>query len=86
MPNRTYEILFFAGWGDMPAYYLVTFAEGTNPIEALEKSLPKAIAEIRRLFCLDDDITDEEIQNSIYLLKDDGLVSVTDLGRQRCEA
>jgi len=68
----------------MPAYCLVTFAEGTNPIEALEKSLPRVIAENRCLFCLDDDITDEEIQKSIYLLKDDGLVSVTDLERQCC--
>lgn len=75
MSNRTYEILFFDGWGAVPAYYLVTFAEGANPIEALADSLPRAIAEIRHLFCLDDEIADEEIQKSIYLLKDDGLVS-----------
>ena len=82
--NKVYEVLFFSGWGEMPAYYLVTSAEGTTPIEALKESLPEVIAEIRRLFCLDDDIADEEIQKSIYLLKDDGLVSVADLERQRC--
>ena len=40
------------------------------------------IAEVRRLFCLDDEIAVEEIQKSIYLVKDDGLVSVTDLEGQ----
>ena len=75
-----YEVLFFEGWGAMPAYYLVASAEGANPTEALERSLPKAIAEVRRLFCLGDEIPDEAIQKSIYLLKDDGLVSVTELG------
>jgi len=79
MPNPVYEVLFFDGWGAMSAYYPVTFAEGADPIEAFEESLPKAIAKTRRLFCLSDEITDEEIQKSIYLLKDDGLVSVTDL-------
>lgn len=84
MPNTVYEVLFFDGWGAMPAYYLVSSAEGTDPIEALEKSLPRVIAEIRCLFCLDDEITDGEIQKSIYLLRDDGLVSVTNLeGRHR---
>ncbi len=39
-----YEVLFFDGWGAMPAYYLVASAEGPNPIEALERSLPKVIA------------------------------------------
>jgi len=79
-----YEVLFFDGWGAMPAYYLVASAEGPNPIEALERSLPKVIAEVRRLFCLDDEIPDEAIQKSIYLLKDDGLVSVIDLKGQHC--
>lgn len=79
-----YEVLFFNGWGAMPAYYLVASAEGLNPIKALERSLPKVIAEVRHLFCLDDEIPDEAIQKSIYLLKDDGLVSVIDLKGQHC--
>lgn len=84
MPNTVYEVLFFDGGGVMPAYYLVASAEGVTPFEALEKSLPKVIAEIRHLFCLGDEIADEELQKSIYLLKDDGLVSANNLEGRHC--
>ena len=77
---------FYSSTAGVPCQLIIWshLPRGPNPIEALERSLPKVIAEVRHLFCLDDEIPDEAIQKSIYLLKDDGLVSVIDLKGQHC--
>lgn len=71
---RLYEVLFYNGWQDAPAYYLLDGIEGRTPKEALKRHLPEEIEEVRKLFSLDDDIEDERICETLYALKSDGLV------------
>ncbi len=77
-----YEVLFYDGWGDMPAYYLLDGVEGDTPEQALAASLERITEEVRDRFNLQaDDASDERIQETIYLLRENGLVSVRDATR-----
>ncbi len=72
-----YEAVYYDGWGMYPAYYLLgQLAEGMTPEDALRQSLPRLIAEVRRMFQLDGEISDEKIQETLYVIRPDGLVSV----------
>ncbi|MBI5300925.1 MAG: hypothetical protein HY868_02220 [Chloroflexi bacterium] len=72
-----YEVLFYNGWVDPPAYYLVTAASGDSPEDALQKNLAEVTHEVRKLLGLDkQDISDVRLQETIYLLRADSLVPV----------
>jgi hypothetical protein len=71
---RLYEVLFYNGWQDPPAYYLLAGVEGRSPKEALQRNLPTVIQEIRQEFSLDDDVDDRHICESLYALRSNGLV------------
>ena len=71
---RLYEVLFYNGWQEAPAYYLLDGVEGRTPREALRKNLPRVIQEVRELFGLDEDIEDDKICETLYALKSDALV------------
>ena len=70
-----YEVLFYDGWGDMPAYYLLDGAEGDTPEQALAANLERITQEVREKFNLPEDwVSDEKIQETIYVLRENGLV------------
>ena len=71
-----FEVLFYDGWGDMPAYFLVDVVEGETAEEALQNNLPQLIATVREMFGLDESVTDEEICETLYLLHPEGLLPV----------
>ena len=72
----TYEVLFYNGWMDPPAYYLITSASGDSPEQALQKNLAKITRQVRKTFDLDkNDAADRRLQETIYLLRENGLVS-----------
>jgi hypothetical protein len=76
-----YEVLFFDRWGAIPAYYLIGSVEGNVPEQALSANLEQITQEIRRSFDLSEgEISDRQIQETIYVLRDNGLVSVRDAG------
>jgi hypothetical protein len=77
-----YELLYYDGWGQMPAYYLLGGLEGDTPEDALRRNLQQATRDVRDLFCLsEDDMSDEDIQETLYVLRENGLVPVRDLAR-----
>ncbi len=68
-----FEVLFYVGDHDPPAYFLVGEAKGETPEEALSEHLPQLIATVREMFDLDEDISDWKICETLYLLHPDGL-------------
>lgn len=74
-----HQALFFDGWGLAPAYYQVDVVEGEIPEQALSDNRSKIVASIRHIFGLSvEDISDEEIYETIYLLREGGLVSAAE--------
>lgn len=71
---RLYEVLFYNGWQDVPAYYLVDSVEGRRPKEALTRQLGGVIATVRKEFGLSAEVADHKICESLYVLRSDGLV------------
>ncbi|HIE53247.1 MAG TPA: hypothetical protein EYP85_15965 [Armatimonadetes bacterium] len=81
-PQRTYEVLFYDGWSFVPAYYLVGTVEGESPEQALTSSLEEMTQEVRRVLGLSaQDLSDEEIQETLYVLREGGLIPARNLGR-----
>lgn len=76
---RLYEVLFYNGWQDVPAYYLIGGVEGRTPKEALKRNLPRVIREVRDSFGLDEDIGDASICETLYALKSHALVPARDV-------
>jgi len=76
MRAMLFEVLFYDGWGDMPAYFLVDVVEGETAEEALQNNLPQLIATVREMFGLDESVTDEKICETLYLLHPEGLLPV----------
>lgn len=74
MPH--YEVLFYNGWTDTPAYYLVGDIEGESPEEALATNLNQVIEIVRGKFSLDDDRGAERfIREYLYVVREGGLLS-----------
>jgi hypothetical protein len=75
-----YEVLFFDGWGAMPAYYLVESVEGDIPEDALAANLERITQQVRHQFDLrESEVSDKQVQETIYVLREDGLVSARDV-------
>ena len=74
---RFYEVLFYNGWQHVPAYYMVGGVEGRTPKEALSRHLSRVLSEVREQFSLGPDVEDDDICESLYALKSDGLVSAS---------
>jgi len=36
---KIYEVLYYDGWGNIPAYYLIDSAKGETPEQALKENL-----------------------------------------------
>jgi hypothetical protein len=71
-----YEVVFFDGWGVMPAYYLLDAVEGDTPEDALAANLERIMGQVRRRFGLDeDDVSEKRIQETIYVLRENAAVS-----------
>ena len=60
-----YEVLFFNGWGTMPAYYLLDGVEGNTPEQALAANLERVIQQVREHFGFaEDEMSDARIQEA----------------------
>jgi len=76
-----YELLFYDGWSTIPAYYLVGGVEGETPEQALSVNLDWATRQVRSLLGLPQDtVSDERLQETIYVVRPDGLVSPREIG------
>ncbi len=76
-----YEAVYYNGWDTPPAYYLIGGAEGESPEQALRLNLRRLTTEVRDMLSLSpDDLSDEKIQETLYVIRGDGLVSTRDMG------
>jgi hypothetical protein len=74
-----YEAVFYNGWIEPPAYYLLGEAEGDSVEDAFANSLNRLTDETRRLFGLDS--TDiRRIHANLYLVQPNSFVSASSLG------
>jgi hypothetical protein len=72
----TYEALFYDGWTDVPAYYLIDGIQGRTAEDALANNLDRLVQAARELLDLPSEIVpDRRIKQSIYVLRRNGLVS-----------
>ena len=69
-----YEVLFYNGWQDAPAYYLIGGIEGPSPKAALRKNLESVVQEVRAEFSLGDEVEKDDICRSLYAMRSDALV------------
>ena len=73
-----YQAFYYDGWAlPTPAYWQMDVIEGDTPEQALVDNLQKIIASIRRMFSLSiEDVSDEDLEESIYVFLEGGRVSV----------
>jgi hypothetical protein len=72
----TYEALFYDGWADVPAYYLIDSIEGETAEDALAKNLDRLVQAARNSLNFSSETVSElHIKQAIYVLRGNGLVS-----------
>ena len=72
----SYEALFYDGWADVPAYYVIDSIDGDTAEDALTKGLDSLVRTARDLLNLPSGIvSDLQIKQSIYVVRGNGLVS-----------
>lgn len=75
-----YDAVWYNGGIDQPGYFLVEPVEGDTPEEALLNNLDALTEQVRDMFFLDD-WTDRRIQETLYVLRDDAVVSLYSIHR-----
>lgn len=72
-----FEVLFYDGWSDPPAYLPVDVVEGETVEGTLKKNLANIIAEVRKLLGIEEsELSDEAICEALYLVPADALIPV----------
>lgn len=76
-----YTALWYDKFGEPPSYFPIDTVEAETPELALSNNLHHLVREVKEIFELDD-ISDEDIQRAIYILRDDCLVSIYSTNEQ----
>jgi hypothetical protein len=72
----TYEAVFYDGWADIPAYYVLDSVDGETAEDALAKNLDRLVQTARDLLNFaSDTVSDLHIKQAIYVLRGNGLVA-----------
>ena len=74
--RKLHEVVFYSGEQPFPAYYLIDEIECENGQEELKNKLARITQRVRRMFDIRDDIPNWKIYEALYLLQEDGLISV----------
>lgn len=75
-----YEAVYYSGEGDLGAYLLLDGVEGATPELALQLNVARLTQRVIDEFGLDNDAsTHRHIQESLYVLRPDALVSIRTL-------
>ena len=71
-----YEVVYYEGDMNVPSYVLIGQVEGNTPEQALASNIDTLTQQIVDEFDLsDDDATRRKIQETLYVLRPDALVS-----------
>lgn len=74
--GKLYEVLFYSGDGMFPAYYLIDGIESETIERELKDKLASITQRVREMFDICDDIPDWKIHEALYVLQEDGLISI----------
>jgi len=69
----TYEVVYFDGWSDVPAYLLAGAVEGDTPEQAPANNRERLINMVRESLSLDD-LPDHHILETLYIIREGGLL------------
>jgi len=69
-----YEVLFYNGWIEPPAYYLLDAVGGETPEQSLAKNLNRLIDVAREKFSLEE-TRSSRIRESLYIVREGGMFS-----------
>jgi len=71
--RKLHEVVFYSGDQPFPAYYVIDALECENSQEELKINLELITQRVRKMFNIEDDITDWKVHESLYVLREDGL-------------
>jgi hypothetical protein len=72
-----YEILYYDGWSSPPAYILLDGINADSPEEALSMNVDQVTEQVReQLGISSEDVSDDKIQELLYVLRTNGLLSM----------
>jgi hypothetical protein len=72
---QSYEVVYYDGSVDPPAYYLIGEIEGESPEQALRSNLQSLTAVVRDLLLLEPEYyPDKKIHWSLFAIRSNGLV------------
>jgi len=77
------EVLFYNGDGMFPAYYLIGGIESETIERGLKDKLANITQRVREMFGICDDIPDWKIHEALYVLQEDGLISIESISRSK---
>ncbi len=74
--EESYEVVLYDGYAVYPAYYLIDRIEGGVAEKKLSSKLADIVQQVRRRFKIGEEIPDRKIYENLFLLKEDGIISV----------
>lgn len=82
--TQLFEVLFYDGHAEPPAYYLLEGVEGESPEQALQANLTELTQRVRSHLHLCAEVPDLRIHQSLYVMRPDGLVSAGRITEAGC--
>lgn len=79
--QESYEVVLYDGYGARPAYYLIDRIEGGVAEKEFSGKLADIVQQARKIFKIDEEIPDQKIYEILYLLKEDGIISIRNIIR-----
>lgn len=81
-----YDILYYDGWQTPPVYYWLGTIRGRTPEDALLRYQDKAVEQLEEGFDFAvGDLSQEKIKREIYVVRPNGLCSISEARRKVAE-
>ena len=77
--KKLYEVVFYSGEEPFPAYYLIDEIRAENMEEELKNKLVRITQQVRKMFGIGDDIPNWKVYEALYVLQEDGLITVKNI-------
>jgi len=78
--KQLYEVIFYSGEQPLPAYYVIDQISCENIEEELKNKIVHFTQAVRKIFNIGDDISNYKIHKALYIIREDGLIPITNIG------
>lgn len=79
--KQLYEVIFYSGEQPLPAYYVIDQISCENIEEELKNKIVHFTQAVRKISNIgDDDISNHKIHEALYIIREDGLIPITNIG------